>query len=57
MVGHVLGRFSAEEKPALDQTLTRATEAVRASLHEGLEAAMNRFNRKEPTTKPTAENP
>jgi PTH1 family peptidyl-tRNA hydrolase len=57
MVGHVLGRFSAEEKPALQETLARATEAVRASLSDGLESAMNRFNRKEPTTKPTAEKP
>ncbi|OAI55676.1 hypothetical protein AYO49_05290 [Verrucomicrobiaceae bacterium SCGC AG-212-N21] len=54
MVGHVLGRFSEEEKPALQQTLSRAIEAVRASLSGGLEAAMNVFNRKEPTTKPTA---
>ena len=57
MVGHVLGKFSESEKPALQQTLTRAIDAVRASLTDGLEAAMNVFNRKEPTTKPTAEKP
>jgi PTH1 family peptidyl-tRNA hydrolase len=54
MVDHVLGRFSEEEKPALQQTVSRAIDAVRASLSDGLESAMNVFNRKEPTTKPTA---
>jgi PTH1 family peptidyl-tRNA hydrolase len=57
MVDHVLGRFSEGEKPALQQTIARATDALRASLSDGLESAMNVFNRKEPTTKPTAEKP
>lgn len=55
MVGHVLGRFSEEEKPALQQVVSRAVEAVHVSLKDGLDSAMNVFNRKEPTTKPTAE--
>lgn len=55
MVGHVLGRFSEEERPALQQVVSRAVEAVRVSLRDGLDTAMNVFNRKEPTTKPTAE--
>jgi PTH1 family peptidyl-tRNA hydrolase len=57
MVDHVLGRFSEAERPLLQQAVTRATEALKASLSTGLGAAMNVFNRKEPTTKPTAEKP
>jgi peptidyl-tRNA hydrolase, PTH1 family len=57
MVNHVLGRFSEGEKPALQQALSRAIEAVRASLADGLESAMNIFNRKEPMTKTTPEKP
>ena len=57
MVGHVLGRFSAEEQPALQQAVGRAVEALRAALSTGLEQAMNVFNRKEPTNQPTQANP
>jgi len=57
MVNHVLGRFSESEKPALQQALSRAIEAVRASLADGLESAMNVFNRKEPMTRTTPEKP
>ena len=49
--------YQVFEKPALQQTIARAIEAVRTSLSDGLESAMNVFNRKEPTTKPTAEIP
>ena len=54
LVGHVLGRFSPEEKPLLQESITRATDAVRAALRNGLAAAMNHFNRKEPT-QPTSQ--
>lgn len=57
MVGHVLGRFTDAERPPLQQVITRAVEAVRASLDSGLDAAMNIFNRKEPPTKPTEAKP
>lgn len=57
MVGHVLGRFSEAEQPALQQVITRSVEALRSSLRDGLESTMNVFNRKEPTTKPTAVKP
>lgn len=47
MVGHVLGKFRAEEKPAVDAAIKRAADAVAESLKSGLAAAMNLFNRKE----------
>lgn len=57
MVGHVLGRFSEDEKPAVQQAIRRAVEALRTSLDSGLEAAMSVFNRKEQTTNQTEEKP
>lgn len=45
MVGHVLGSFRAEERPALQAVIQRAADAVLATLASGLEAAMNVFNR------------
>ncbi len=44
MVGHVLGKFSPEEKPLLEDALARAELAVLTVLGEGLEAAANKFN-------------
>lgn len=45
MVGHVLGKFSAEEQPALHSVIQRAADAVLSALDRGLDAAMNVFNR------------
>lgn len=45
MVGHVLGKFRAEEQPALQSVIARAADAVIAAIDRGLEAAMNVFNR------------
>jgi peptidyl-tRNA hydrolase, PTH1 family len=47
MVGHVLGKFRAEEKPAVDAVIKRAADAATAAMKSGLAAAMNLFNRKE----------
>lgn len=44
MVSHVLGHFSPEEKPLLEESLIRATEAALCVLQEGFEKAANRFN-------------
>ena len=53
-VDHVLGRFSAEEAPAVNDAITRAAEAVECLLSEGIDVAMNRYNtdprREEPAT-------
>ncbi len=43
-VDHVLGRFSAEERPLIEEALERSLEAVEVALAEGMEAAMNKFN-------------
>lgn len=43
-VGHVLGRFALEERPALEQSLVRAQAAIESARLQGLEAAMNAFN-------------
>lgn len=45
MVGHVLGKFRAEELPALQTVIKRAADAVLSAVDSGLEAAMNVFNR------------
>lgn len=44
-IDHVLGEFGPEEAEAVEASLGRAAEAVEVVLAEGLEAAMNRFNR------------
>ena len=49
LVGHVLGRFSDDEKPLVQDAVTRAKEATLFTLSRGFAAAMNHFNRKEPT--------
>ncbi|MEZ5304458.1 MAG: aminoacyl-tRNA hydrolase [Verrucomicrobiales bacterium] len=46
MVGHVLGKFSAEERSGLENSLDASIEAVLFALEHGLQAAMNRFNRR-----------
>jgi PTH1 family peptidyl-tRNA hydrolase len=43
---HVLGRFSEDERATLAQVIDRAADAVSHALSQGLEAAMNLFNRK-----------
>ena len=43
-VDHVLGRFTLEERPALEQSLDRALEAIDCARTRGLEAAMNSYN-------------
>lgn len=43
---HVLEEFSAEERPQVDEMLTKAAEAVECWLADGVLAAMNRFNRR-----------
>ena len=42
----VLSQFKKAQYPALDQVLDAAAEAVRVMLKDGVQAAMNRFNRK-----------
>lgn len=44
MVGHVLGKFSPDERPDMENALARAADAVQLALSDGLEAAANVHN-------------
>jgi PTH1 family peptidyl-tRNA hydrolase len=44
VVDHVLDRFRPEERPAVDEAVLRARDAVEAFAERGIDAAMNRFN-------------
>lgn len=48
MTGHVLGRFSPGEEEELRRAVEHAADAVYFANENGLDAAMNRFNPKEP---------
>ena len=45
-VDFVLGRFTSQESEIIEETLTRAAEAVTWIVRCGIEAAMNRFNQR-----------
>jgi PTH1 family peptidyl-tRNA hydrolase len=42
---YVLSRFSKKERPAVDEATASACEALTVFVTEGIDAAMNRFNR------------
>ena len=46
LAGHVLGRFTEDERAGVLQSVDRAADAVLLALRSGLDAAMNLFNRK-----------
>jgi PTH1 family peptidyl-tRNA hydrolase len=45
LADHVLARFDADEADAVVESVARAADAVECFIAEGVEAAMNRFNR------------
>jgi peptidyl-tRNA hydrolase len=47
-VDYVLGEFDTEEARALSPLIDRAGEAAITVLTDGIRAAMNRFNMREP---------
>lgn len=47
LVGHVLGKFTEDERPTLKIVIERAADAVMTSLQSSIGAAMNLFNRNE----------
>jgi PTH1 family peptidyl-tRNA hydrolase len=46
MVSYLLGRFRASDQGAVDGLVSQACDAVHVILREGLQKAMNRFNRR-----------
>ena len=44
LTGHVLGKFSPDEREIVENGLDKATEAVQFSLSKGVELAANRYN-------------
>ena len=44
VIGYVLGKFSPEDRQAMDEVVATAAEAVGAIENENLETAMNRYN-------------
>jgi len=44
-IGHVLGRFAPDEEAQLEETLERAVQAISHAQQEGVQSAMNAYNR------------
>jgi len=44
MIGHVLGRFTPEERPEVEAALDRVVSAIDFAQNHGLPAAQNQFN-------------
>ncbi|MEY2511612.1 MAG: peptidyl-tRNA hydrolase, family [Verrucomicrobiota bacterium] len=44
-VDYVLGRFFEEERPLVEKSIVRATDAVKCSIDNGVLSAMNLFNK------------
>ena len=49
---YVLERFAPDERTAIDEAVERAANAALAVVSDGLEAAMNRVNVREPASRP-----
>ena len=47
LADHVLARFDDDEREEVEQAIARAADAVETFLAEGIEVAMNRYNRAE----------
>jgi PTH1 family peptidyl-tRNA hydrolase len=50
IVDYVLGDFTAEDKPVIEGTLQRVSDAIICLITEGLETAMNKFNTRTSST-------
>jgi PTH1 family peptidyl-tRNA hydrolase len=47
LIDHVLGQFERSEKEAVNKAIERAAEAIEQVAAEGIESAMNNYNRAE----------
>lgn len=57
MTGHVLGKFSPDERPQVENTLATALEAVQLARSQGIAFAANRFHTSNPSTPPQTDEP
>jgi peptidyl-tRNA hydrolase, PTH1 family len=46
-IDHVLSRFNRKDRTVIDVTIEQAVDALNMILEEGIEAAMNQYNRAE----------
>ena len=46
LAGHVLGHFSAEDRPVIEEACAKAADAVECALSQGPDKAMNLYNTK-----------
>ena len=44
LIRYVLGRFTAEEETAIQESITLVSDVLECIILEGLDAAMNRYN-------------
>lgn len=57
MIGHVLGKFSPDERPVLENTLATALEAVQLARSQGVAAAANRYHTRSQLPQPHTDEP
>lgn len=57
LTGHVLGKFSPDERPLVENTLATALEAVQLARSQGIAAAANRFHTRNPSTPTQTDEP
>jgi PTH1 family peptidyl-tRNA hydrolase len=57
MTGHVLGKFSPDERPLLENTLATALDAVQLAHSQGLATAANRHHTRIQSTQPQTDEP
>ena len=57
MTGHVLGKFSTDERPLLENTLATALDAVQLARSQGIAAAANRYHTRIQSTQTQTDEP
>jgi PTH1 family peptidyl-tRNA hydrolase len=57
MTGHVLGKFSPDERPLLENTLATALDAVQLARSQGIAAAANRYHTRIQSTQTQTDEP